>query len=143
MHARIQPARSLNQLTGREEIWVQCINPFTESVNLPSSSALGRFHSVREEDSGPSWKTTTESPQQHPSQGWRTTSHHVPRHTGTRGRYWVTFLSNGECRGKAKLLHKHSDIPHQGDPDGSLNRTARREVPLVAGTNVCIAFYCG
>jgi len=41
MHARIQPARSLNRLTGRGEIWVQCINPFPESVNLPSGSTLG------------------------------------------------------------------------------------------------------
>jgi len=32
------------------------------------------------------------------------------------------------------LLDKHSDIPHQGNHDGSLNRAVRREVPLVAGT---------
>jgi len=53
-HARIQPARSLNRPNGRGEIWVQCINPFPESVNLPPGSTLGRFHSVREEYSGPS-----------------------------------------------------------------------------------------
>jgi len=110
-HARIQPARSLNRLTGRGEIWVQCVNPFPESVNLPSSSALGRFHSVREEDSGPSWETTVESPQQCPSQGRRTTLHHVPRHAETRGRYWGNGTSNGERRGKAKLLHQNSEIP--------------------------------
>jgi len=75
-----------------------------------------------------------ESPRQRPSQGWRTTLHHVPRHTGTRSRYWDNCVSNGERRGKAKLPHKHSDITHQGDHDGSLNRTARREVSLVAGT---------
>jgi len=46
MHARIQPARSLNRLTGRGEIWVQCVNPFPESINLPPGSALGRFHSA-------------------------------------------------------------------------------------------------
>jgi len=114
-HARIQPARSLNRLAERGEIWVQCINPFPESVNLPSGSTLGRFHSVREEDSGPSWKTTTESlrrrvhdgesttesPPQRPSEGRKTT----PRHAGMRGRYWAKGVGNGKRRGKAKLLH--------------------------------------
>jgi len=133
-HARIQPAGSLNRLTGRGEIWVQCVNPFLESVNLPSSSTLGRFHSVREEDSGPSWETTTEGPRQHPSQRRRTVPHHAPRHAEMHGRYWDNSVSNGERRGKAKLLHQHGDIPHQGGRSGSLNRATRREVPLVAGT---------
>jgi len=70
-HDRIRPAHSLNRLTERGEIWVQCINPFPESVNLPSGSTLGQLHSVQEEDSGPSWETTTESPRQRPSEGRR------------------------------------------------------------------------
>jgi len=129
-HARIQPARSLNRLVEWGEIWVQCINPFPESVNLPSGSTLGQFHFVQEEDSGPSWETTMERPRQRPSVGRRTT----PRHAGMRGRYWVNGVGNGEHRGKAKLLHQYSEKPHQGDHDGSLNRAARREVPMVAGT---------
>jgi len=51
---RIRPTHSLNRLTERGEIWVQYINPFPESVNLPSGWALGQFYPVQEEDSGPS-----------------------------------------------------------------------------------------
>jgi len=80
-HTRIQPARSLNRLTGRGQIWVQCINPFPEAVNLPSGSTLGRFHSVQEDDSGPSWRTTMEGPQQRPSQGRKTAPPHAPWRT--------------------------------------------------------------
>jgi len=114
-HTRIQPSG------GTGEIWVQCINSFPESVNLPSGSTLGQFQSVQE---------ATGSPQQHPSEGRRTT----PPHAGTRGRYWANGVGNGERRVKAKLLHQYSEIPHQGDLDGSLNRAARREVSMVAGT---------
>jgi len=98
-HARIRLARSLNRLTGRGEIWVQCVNPFPESVNLPSGSTLGRFHSVQEEDSGPSWETMTEGPRQRPSPGRRTVPHHTPRHAETRGRHWDSGASNGKRRG--------------------------------------------
>jgi len=133
-HARIQPAHSLHRLTGRGKIWVQCINPFPESVNLPSGSTLGRFHSVREEGSGPSWKTTTEGPQQHPYPGRGTVPHHTPCHAEMRGRHWYNGASNGERRDKAKLLPQHGDTPHQGGHDGSLSRATRREMPLVAGT---------
>jgi len=131
-HARIRPARSLNRLTERGEIWVQCINPLPESVNLLSGSTLGRFHSVQGKDNGPSRETKTESPRQRSSEGRRTTS----RHAGTRGSYWANGVGNGEHRGKAKLLHQYSEIPHQGDHDGSLNRAARREVSMVAGTDL-------
>jgi len=84
-HARIRPVRNLNRLAERGEIWVQCINPFPESVRLPSGFNLGQFLSVQEEDSGPSWETTTESPRQHPSEGRRTTPHHA----GTRAGHWT------------------------------------------------------
>jgi len=49
-HERIQLASSLNRLTERGKILVQCVNPFLESVKLPARSMLGRFHSVQEED---------------------------------------------------------------------------------------------
>jgi len=133
-HARIQPACSLNWLTGRGKIWVQCINPFPEAVNLPSGSTLGRFHSVQEENSRPSWGVTTESLRWRPSQGRRTAPHHAPYHSGTRGGYRDGCVGNGERRGMAKLLHKHDDATQHGDHDGNLNRAVRHEVPLVAGT---------
>jgi len=51
-HGRIRSANSLNRLTRQEEIWVQYVNPFPESVHLPSGSVLGQFHPVPEENSG-------------------------------------------------------------------------------------------
>jgi len=66
-HTRNQLASSLNRLTDRGEILVQCVNPFSESVTLPSGSLLGRFHTVQEEDVGPSLGEVTEGPQERPS----------------------------------------------------------------------------
>jgi len=45
-HDRILLASSLNQLTARGEILVQCVNFFTESVKLLARFMLGRFHSI-------------------------------------------------------------------------------------------------
>jgi len=61
-HERIQLASSLNQLTARGEILVQCVNPFTESVKLPAGSMLSRFHPVQEEDARLSLGDATEGP---------------------------------------------------------------------------------
>jgi len=66
----------------------------------------------------------TESSRQRPSEGRRTTSHHP----GMRDRHWAKGVGNTERRGKAKLLHRYSEAPHQGDHGSSLNRAARREV---------------
>jgi len=129
-HGRIRPAHSLNRLRERGEIWVQYVNPFPEVVNLPSGSILGQFYPVYEEDSGPSWKTTAESPPQRPSTGRRANPHHAEMRDG----HWAQGVGNGERRGKAKLLHRCRETPRQGDRGGSLNRAARREVPAVAGT---------
>jgi len=49
-----------------------------------------------------------------------------------RDGHWAQGVSNRERRSKAKLLHRYSETPHQGDRGGSLNRAARREVPMVA-----------
>jgi len=105
MHGRIWPAHSRNRLTERGEIWVQYINPFPESVNLPSGSTLGQFYPVQEEDSGLSWETTTESSQQHPFAGPRATLHHAEM----RDRHWAKGAGNGERRSEAKLLHRYSE----------------------------------
>jgi len=132
-HTRIQLARSLNRLTRRGDILVQCVNPFPEAVNLPPSSTLGRFHSVQEENSGPSWRAMTGSPRQRPSQWWRTAPPHAPYKSGLRGGYRDGCVGNGERWSMAKLLHRYNDAPHHGDNDDSLNRAVRQEVPLVAG----------
>jgi len=76
-HTKIQLARSLNRLTELGEIMVQCVKPFLEVVKLPSKPVLGRFHSVQEENIGPSLGDVTEGPQQLPSQAWGTVPPHV------------------------------------------------------------------
>jgi len=75
-----------------------------------------------------------EGPRQRPSQGRRTAPPQVPYYPGTRGGHRDGCVGNGERRGMAELLHKPDDAPHHGNSDDSLNRAARHEVPLVAGT---------
>jgi len=48
----VQLANSLNRLDERGEFLVQCVNPFTEPVELPAGSLVKKFHSVQEEDVG-------------------------------------------------------------------------------------------
>jgi len=40
---------------------VQCVNPFTEPVELPAGSLVRKFHSVQEEDVGPALETANEA----------------------------------------------------------------------------------
>jgi len=76
-HTSIQLASSLNQLTDRGEILVQCVNPFSEAVTIPSGSTLGRFYSIQEKDIGLSLGGATEGPQQSPSSRRGTVPTHV------------------------------------------------------------------
>jgi len=66
-HTRIQLASSLNRLTDRGEILVQCINPFMEPVTLSPGSLLGHFQTVQKGDIGPSLGEVTEGPQERQS----------------------------------------------------------------------------
>jgi len=102
-HRRIQLASSLNHLTEQGEILVRCVNSFMESVKLPAGSMLSRFHSVQEEDIGPSLEDATEGPRQRPSKGRRTVPPHVQELYETAC-YGCT--SNGErCCILAKCPH--------------------------------------
>jgi len=106
-HSRIRPAHSLNRLMRQGKIWVQYVNPFPESVNLPSGSVLGQFHPVPEEDSGPPRETAAESLQQSPSTGRRVT----PPYAEVRDEHRAQGVGNQERRDKAGLLHQHSRTP--------------------------------
>jgi len=130
-HARIQLASSLNQLTEQGEILVQCVNPFSEAVKLPSGSVLGRFHSVQEKDIGPSLGDATEGPQQRPSPGRGTVPPHVQElyKSACDG-----CASNGERQAMAKLLREYDDVFSSGDHDVGLTTAVRHEIPLAAGT---------
>jgi len=130
-HDRIQLASSLNRLTARGEILVQCVNPFTESVKLLAGSMLGRFHSVQEEDVGPSLGDTTEDLRQRLSRGRGTVSPHVKElyEAACDG-----CTSNGERQAMAKLLCEYNDVFSSGDHAVGLTRAVRHERPLAAGT---------
>jgi len=43
----------MNRLDERREFLVQCVNPFTEPVELPAGLLVGKFHSMQEEDVRP------------------------------------------------------------------------------------------
>jgi len=55
----VQLVTSLNRLD-EPEFLVQCVNSFTEPVELPAGSLVGKFHSVQEEDVGPALETADE-----------------------------------------------------------------------------------
>jgi len=128
---RIQLANSLNRLTERGEILVQCVNPFSEAVQLPSGFILGCFHSVQEEGIGPSLGDATEGPRQRPSKGRRIVPPHVQElhETACDG-----CASNREHQAMAKLLREYNDVFSSGDHDVGLTRAVRHEIPLAART---------
>jgi len=130
-HTRIQLASSLNRLTERGEILVQCVNPYSEAVKLPSGSMLGRFHSVQDEDIGPSLRDATEGPRQRPSQGRGIVPPHVQElyKTACDG-----CMSTGERQAMAKLLREYNDVFSSGDHEVGLTKAVRHEIPLSAGT---------
>jgi len=100
-HERIQLASSLNRLTERGEILVQCVNLFTEPVKLLAGFMLGLFHSIQEEDIGPSLGDVTEGLRQCSFKGWGTAPPHVQElyETACYG-----CASNRERQAMAKLL---------------------------------------
>jgi len=130
-HTSIQLASSLNRLTDRGEILVQCVNPFSEEVTILSGSTLGRFHSIQEKDIGPSLGEATEGPQQSPSSRRGTVPSHVQDlyQTACNG-----CASNRERQVMARLLCEYKDVFSSGDHDAGLTSAVRHEIPLVAGT---------
>jgi len=130
-HTRIQLASSLNRLTDRGEILVQCVNLFSEAVTIPSGSTLGRFHSIQEKDIGPSLGDATGGPHQSPSLRRGTVPPHVQElyQTACDG-----CASNRERQVMAQLLREYNDVFSSGDHDVGLARAVRHEIPLAAGT---------
>jgi len=130
-HDRIQLASSLNQLTARGEILVQCVNLFMESVKLPAGSMLGRFHSVQEKNVGPSLGDAAEGPWQSPPKGQGTIPPHVKElYEAACG----ACASNKERQTMATLLCKYNDAFSSGDHHMGLTRAVRHEILLAAGT---------
>jgi len=57
----IQLANSLNRLDERGEFLVQCVNPFTEPVELLAGSVVGKFYSVPGKDVEPALETADDA----------------------------------------------------------------------------------
>jgi len=57
----VQLDNSLNRLDEWGEFLVQCVNHFTEPVELPTGSLVGKFYSIQEEDIGPALKMADEA----------------------------------------------------------------------------------
>jgi len=130
-HTRIKLANSLNQLTERGEILVQCVNPLPESVELPSGSLLDRFHTIQEEDIGPSLGEATEGPQQSSSVRRGTVPTHVQDlyQSACEG-----CTGNDERQAMAQLLREYADVFSSRDHDVSLTSAIHHEIPLAART---------
>jgi len=60
-HGAIRLANSLNWLDCRQELLVQCINPFTEPIRLSAGALVGKFHSIQETDVGPALETVADT----------------------------------------------------------------------------------
>jgi len=110
----IQLPSSLNRLTDRGEILVQCVNPFWEAITIPSGSTLGWFYSIQEKDIEPSLGKAAEGPQQSPSSRRGTVPAHVQDlyQTACNG-----CASDQERQVMARLLCEYKDIFSSGDHD--------------------------
>jgi len=127
----VQLANSLNRLDERGEFLVQCVNPFTEPVELPAGSLVGKFHSVQEDNVEPALELADEA-RRIPTRDGRGP---VPEH--------IAELYGDACDGceskrerlvMAQLLSEYKDLFSCGDHDMGLAKAVCHEIPLVAGT---------
>jgi len=110
---------------------VQCINPFTEPVQLSARALVGKHHSIQEADVGPALEAVGDT-QQNPT---HTSRGAVPEH--------MADLYNGACgnctsstEGQvlAQLLAEYSDVFSRGNGNMGLTKVISPEIPLAAGT---------
>jgi len=121
-HTRIQLASSLNRLTDRGEILVQCVNPFSKAVTI---------HFIQQKDIGPSLEDATGGAYQSPSLRRGTVSPFV------QDMYQIACngcASNRERQVMAQLLCEYKDVFSSGNHDIGLMSAVRHEIPLSAGT---------
>jgi len=127
----VRLANSLNRLDEQGEFLVQCVNTFTEPVELPAGSLVGKFHSVQEEDVEPALETADET-RRIPTRDGRGP---VPEN--------VAELYEDACDGceskrkrlvMAQLLSEYKDVFSCGDHDMGLTKTVCHEISLAAGT---------
>jgi len=107
------------------------VNPFTEPVELPAGSLVGKFHSVQEEDVGPALEMAGEA-RGVPTRNGRGP---VPEHLVDLYRDACDGCeSKRECLLVAQLLSEYKDMFSCGDNDMGLAKAVCHEIPLAAGT---------
>jgi len=127
----VQLANSPNRLDELGEFLVQCVNPFTETVELRVGSLVGKFHSVQEEDVGPALETADKA-RRIPTRDGRGP---VPEHVAELyGDACDGCESKRECLVMAQLLSEYKDVFSCGDHDMGLTEAVCHEIPLAAGT---------
>jgi len=124
----VQLANSLNRLDEREEVLVQCVNPFTVPVELPAGSLVGKFHSVQEEDVGPALETADDARRTSTRDGREP----VPEHVAEL--YGDACESKRERLAVAQLLSEYKDVFSCGEHDMRLTKAVCHEIPQAAGT---------
>jgi len=127
----VQLTNSLNRLDERGESLVQCVNRFTEPVELPAGSLVGKFHFVQEEDVGPTLETADDA--------WRILTRGgrgpVPEHKAKLyGDACDGCESKQECLTVAQLLSEYKDEFSCVEHDMGLTKAVCHEIPLAAGT---------
>jgi len=128
-HTRIQLASSLNRLTERKEILVQCVNLFSEAVTLPLGSLLGRFHSTGKRHRAVARRGERRSPTESVVEaGDRPHTRPGIYQSACNG-----CTSNKERQAMAKLLRKYKDVFSSGDHDVGLTSAVRHEIRLATG----------
>jgi len=127
----VQLANSLNRLDELGEFLVQCVNPFTEPVELPAGSLVGKFHSMQEEDVEPALETAEEAR----GVPTRNGGGPVPEHlVDLYGDACDDCESKRECLAVAQLLSEYKDVVSCGDHDMGLAKAVCHEISQAAGT---------
>jgi len=124
----IQFANSLIGLEKRGEFLVQCVNPSSETVELPAGLLIEIFHSVQEKDVGPVMETADET------LGVPTTNDRgpVPKHlVYLHGNAGDACESNSTCW--VVLLFAFKDLFSCDVHDMSLTKAVRHELSLAGG----------
>jgi len=126
----LPPAHGCEQPTKEGKTSMQYDNFPLEKAGLPVNTTMGHFPSVTEDRNGPSWETTSASPQQRPSLRPRTAPHSSPPSPGTLRGNQEGCADRRERQETAALLHKPEVLPRSGNSNNGRSSAVQTEVPL-------------
>jgi len=106
------------------------VNPFTEPLELPAGSLVGKFHSVQEKDVGPMLETADNTRRIPTGDGRRPVPEHIAELYGDA---CDSCESKRKCLVMAQLLSEYKDVFSCGEHDMGLTKAVCHETPLAAG----------